>query len=247
MSEHDGKEVKIKVVRWSGSTGHDEEALPGHQHAVGSAGSEQGESSHAAEKKDEAISLNKIKETIVANKENIKAADEVLSLIDRIRKQPVERQGDPAALLGLWLDAQQEASANRDCWLRAAADMENFKKRTVQEKSRLLKYGNEQLLRDLLPVLDNLERALAHSEQAEVSDTFVDGVSLISGMLKDVFERYGVREIKAEGEPFDPNIHETISRIPVSGKGPNVVVQEIEKGYMYHDRLLRPAKVVVSA
>ncbi len=235
MSEHDGK--KIKVVRGTGDSVKEGGALPGHEAAAGPVGSQPVE----------APKLEKIREEVAATRDTTKGAGEVLDLIDRALKKPPEQQSLPAALAERWVEAQKESCENRDCWLRAAAELENFRKRTVQEKSRLLKYGNEQLLRDLLPVVDNLERALAHAERTEVSETFVDGVSLIAGMLKDVLERYGVREIKALGEAFDPNVHEAISRMAQAGTGPNVVVQEIETGYLYHDRLLRPAKVVVSA
>jgi molecular chaperone GrpE len=154
---------------------------------------------------------------------------------------PVESQRDPLEV------AQKEAEENRDRWIRAVAELENYKKRTLQEKSKLLKYNNEQLLRDLLPVLDNMERALAHCSEAGRSDALADGVCMIVGMFKDILERYGVREIKALGETFDPHLHEAIARQAEEGKPANMVVQEVEKGYMYQDRLLRPAKVVVSS
>ncbi|MBI4963793.1 MAG: nucleotide exchange factor GrpE [Desulfomonile tiedjei] len=142
--------------------------------------------------------------------------------------------------------AKREAEENRDRWIRSVADLENYKKRALQERSNLLKYRNEELLRDFLPVLDNMERALAHCEESGRSDSLTEGVCLVVGMFREVLERYGVKEIKALGEAFDPHLHEAIARSPAEGMPPNVVVQELEKGYMYQDRLLRPAKVVVS-
>jgi molecular chaperone GrpE len=143
--------------------------------------------------------------------------------------------------------AQKEATENRDRWIRAVADLENYKKRALQERSKLLKYRNEELLRDFLPVLDNMERALAHCEETGRSDSFTEGVFLVVAMFREILEKYGVKEIKAVGEPFDPHLHEAIARRPAEGEPPNVVVQELEKGYIYQDRLLRPAKVVVSS
>ncbi len=142
--------------------------------------------------------------------------------------------------------ALKEAEENRDRWMRAVADLENYKKRALQEKSKFLKYRNEELLRDLLAVVDNLERAQMHCEAAGRSDALADGVCMIAKMFREVLDRYGVKEIKALGETFDPHLHEAIARVPAGGKPANQVVEEMEKGYMYQDRLLRPAKVVVS-
>lgn len=144
-------------------------------------------------------------------------------------------------------EAMKQAAENRDRWMRAVADLENFKKRAAQEKSRILKYKNEDLLRDLLPVVDNMDRAMTHCGEAGRSDSLADGLCMISVMLKELLENYGVHEIKAVGERFDPQYHEAIARIPAAGTEANTVVDQMEKGYMYNDRLLRPAKVVVSA
>jgi molecular chaperone GrpE len=143
--------------------------------------------------------------------------------------------------------ALREAAENRDRWMRAVAELENYKKRTLQEKSRLLKYKNEELLRDLLPIVDNMERALGHCEGEGRCDPLTEGVSMISGMFRDTLGRFGVTEIKSLGEPFDPHVHEALAKIPVKDQPPNTVVEVLEKGYLYQDRLLRPAKVAVSA
>ncbi len=142
--------------------------------------------------------------------------------------------------------ALKESSENRDRWLRATAELENFKKRSAQDRSRYIKYRNEELLRDLLPVQDNLERAINASSKTEQSSTVLDGVKMVAGMLKEVMERHGVKEIEAMGKPFDPQFHEAIARLPDPSRAPNTVIDQMEKGYMYHDRLLRPTRVVVS-
>lgn len=142
--------------------------------------------------------------------------------------------------------ALKEAEENRDRWIRAVAELENYKKRSLQEKSKFLKYKNEEILRDLLAVVDNLERAQMHCDEAGRSDALADGVCMIAKMFGEVLTRYGVKEIKALGETFDPNLHEAIARVPAGDKPANQVVEQMEKGYMYQDRLLRPARVVVA-
>lgn len=142
--------------------------------------------------------------------------------------------------------AQKEASENRDRWMRAVAELENFRKRVAQEKSRWQKYRHEDLLRDLLPVVDNMDRAVQHCADTERCDPVVDGLRMIAGMFKDLLARYGVSEIQALGRPFDPRYHEGIGRLPSADEPPNTVIEQLETGYMYHDRLLRPAKVVIS-
>ena len=133
-----------------------------------------------------------------------------------------------------------------DNWLRAAADMDNYKKRTLKERSQLLKYGNEDLLRALLPIVDNMDRALKHCNDPAEGDPLVEGVCMIEGMLQQLLDRFGVKPIEALDQQFDPTIHEAIARTPMPGKDENMVVEVLERGYMYRDRLLRPAKVVVS-
>jgi molecular chaperone GrpE len=144
-------------------------------------------------------------------------------------------------------EAKAQAVENRDRWIRAVADLENFKKRTAQERSRLIKYRNEELLRDLLPLVDNLDRAFSHCAESGRSDAVSEGICMIAKMFREILTRHGVTEIEALAKPFNPEFHEAIAQIPSPDAEPNLVVQEMEKGYLYHDRLLRPAKVVVSA
>ena len=122
---------------------------------------------------------------------------------------PAESEKDP-------LDrALKDAEENRDRWMRAVAELENYKKRAMQEKSRLLKYKNEELLRELLPIVDNMERALGHCEAEGRCDPMTEGVSMIAGMFRDILGRFGVTEIKSQGEPFDPHVHEALGRVPL--------------------------------
>ncbi len=142
--------------------------------------------------------------------------------------------------------AVKESQDNRDRWLRAVADLENFKKRSMHEKTRLLKYKEEDILRELLPVVDNLERALTHGGKESKADPVTDGVKMVLGMFEEVLKKYGCTEIDSLGKAFDPQVHEAIAQEPVNNVEPNTVTRQLEKGYLYKDKLLRPAKVIVS-
>jgi molecular chaperone GrpE len=127
--------------------------------------------------------------------------------------------------------------------LRAAADLENYKKRAQREKEELQKFGNEKLLKDLLPVLDNLDRALA---AAPAEDPLVAGVTLVRAAFEQVLGRYGVKGFSAMGQPFDPSQHEALMQVPTAGQPPGTVVVEHARGFTLNDRLVRPALVGVS-
>ena len=124
--------------------------------------------------------------------------------------------------------------------------MENYRKRTIAEKSNILKYRNEDLLRDLLPVVDNFERALTHAQESGRSDPMTEGVGMILNMLRDLLVKHGLTEIEALDTTFDPHFHEAMARVQEAGKPNNTVINVLEKGYLYNERLLRPSKVVVS-
>jgi molecular chaperone GrpE len=127
-------------------------------------------------------------------------------------------------------------------WQRAQADFLNFKKRAEQERSETVRFGNAALILSLLPVLDDLERALDSVPEDLAGVSWVDGINLIYRKFKTILEEHGVSEIKALGEPFDPHLHESM----LLGEGEEgKVVEEIQKGYILHDRVLRPTKVKV--
>lgn len=158
--------------------------------------------------------------------------------------------GEPAEGHGVHdplMAATKLAEENRDRWLRAVAELENYKKRTSQERSRLLKYKNEELLRDLLGVSDNLERAISHCDPSKSPAGLLEGLRLVADMLRDILVKYEVAPIESVGKPFDPNFHEALARVESAEFPPNTVTEEMEKGYLYHDRLLRPSKVIISA
>ena len=140
---------------------------------------------------------------------------------------------------------QAEALENRDHYLRARADLENFRKRAQREKEDLVKFSNETILRELLPVIDNLERALQHAA-VEGETGLLQGVELTLGQFSRVLEKFNVVAIDAVGELFDPARHEAMGQIESAELPANTVVQLLQKGYLLNDRLLRPAMVLIA-
>lgn len=129
--------------------------------------------------------------------------------------------------------------------LRAVADLENYRKRAVKEKDEMQKFGNERLLRDFLPVLDNLDRALDSSGAADY-ESFKKGITMTRRLFEDALSKHGVKPFSAKGLPFDPNQHEAMSQAETADMPPNHVFSEMVRGFTLNDRLIRPAMVVVS-
>jgi len=136
-----------------------------------------------------------------------------------------------------------QADDFRDRYMRTLADFENFRKRSEREKNDFQRYALAGVIRDLLPVLDNFDRALEHAEEG---DEFHKGVALIYKQLFDVLQRHGVKPISESGVRFDPNIHEAVVREEDPSVPSHTVVAVLQKGYILHDRLLRPAMVKVA-
>jgi molecular chaperone GrpE len=142
--------------------------------------------------------------------------------------------------------ARQEATEAKDQMLRYAAECDNFKKRLERERCNSLMFAEECIIRELLPTIDNLERALDQGKTTQDSATLLEGVEMTRKGLVVTLEKFGLRALAAVGQPFDPNIHEALAT-GVSDTVPvNHVMQEYEKGYLFKDRLLRAAKVVVA-
>jgi len=137
-----------------------------------------------------------------------------------------------------------EAAALYDRVLRERAELENFKKRMQRDKAEALRFACEPLMRELLPIIDNLERALEHGAQS--GESLVEGVRLVHKGLLDALSRNGAQRIEALGQPFDPARHQAIATAATTECEPNVVVAQHHTGYLLHDRLLRPAMVTVS-
>jgi molecular chaperone GrpE len=141
---------------------------------------------------------------------------------------------------------EAEAAANWDKFVRERADLENYRKRVQKEKEELLKYGNESLILEILPILDNMERALAHASE-ESQAGVVEGVRLTHGMLLSTLKKFGVVPLEvARGAAFDPALHHAVHQVESDELPPNTVSEVFQQGYMLNDRLLRAAMVVVA-
>lgn len=141
---------------------------------------------------------------------------------------------------------REEAAKNRDLYLRTLADMENYRKRVQREKEDLSRFANENLLRELLPVLDNLERAIEHARSDQASSGILQGVEMTLSQLAKVLEKAGIKPVAAVGEPFDTARHEAIGQEESSEHAPQTVLRELQKGYLLNGRLLRPAMVLLA-
>ena len=143
--------------------------------------------------------------------------------------------------------AEQKAQENYDRLLRVSAEFDNYKKRTAREMQEVVKYANERMAKELLIVVDNLERAIeAACVGCADDDPLVKGIHLTLSEVLKILERHKIQPVKALGEPFDPNFHQAMMQEEVEDQPPNTVVREMQKGYVMHDRLLRPSMVVVS-
>jgi len=140
---------------------------------------------------------------------------------------------------------RKEADEARDRALRTLAEFDNYRKRNERERREAVENGAAGVLRDLLEVADNFDRALEHPGPG-IPPAFLEGMTLIARGLHDLLDRRGVKRIDAAGKSFDPHVHEAISSEPSDDMEPNHVLREVQSGYVLGDRVLRPAKVVVS-
>jgi molecular chaperone GrpE len=143
--------------------------------------------------------------------------------------------------------AKAEASKNWDLYLRERADLENARKRHQRDREEAIRFANDRLLKEMVPVLDNLERAIEHAGQGlDDHQGLLEGVNLTVNQFRKALEDFGVKPIKAIGADFDPNLHQAMGHVESAEQAPNTVVTEFQKGYLLHDRLLRPSLVMVA-
>ncbi len=148
----------------------------------------------------------------------------------------------------LLLAAKKDVAAAHERYLRAVADLENFRKRTVRDKDELRQYANSSLMEDLIPVLDNLGLGLAAARTQQTDGkSIADGVTLVMEQLKSTLTRHGLKEINPAGQTFDPNQQECIAHQPSGEFAAELVMQVVRLGYTLNGRLLRPASVIVSS
>jgi len=173
----------------------------------------------------------------VGEKEEMSAAEEI----------PVGEPGAESTSEAALAAAKEEAARHYDQYVRACADLENYRKRAQREKEDLARFANENLIREVLPVLDNLERAVEHaSTEEEAAKGLLEGVRMTMDQFRKALAKFGVVPIEALGKPFDSAVHEAMGQIESADQPPNTVAQELQKGYLLNDRLLRPALVMVT-
>jgi molecular chaperone GrpE len=151
-----------------------------------------------------------------------------------------EPPADPIA------EAKAEAARMKDQWVRTAADFDNYRKRARKEVEDSRKSGREDLLKDLLPVFDNLERAIQSAQRATEIKPVADGLAMVVKQFVDVVGRAGITKVATVGVSFDPQVHEAIQQVETDEHPPGTVVSEIQAGYMQGERLVRAAMVVVA-
>lgn len=153
------------------------------------------------------------------------------------------RQGDTAAKLDA---TERECAEAKDRYLRLYAEFENYKKRAQRDQTDYTKFAAEKIIKELLPVVDNLERAVAHARSANADSSIVDGLTLIVRQFVDALQKSGCEPIEAAGKPFDPAIHQALAQVESTHHDPDTVVEEAQRGYLLHGRILRPSLVTVS-
>ena len=174
----------------------------------------------------------------------IENSDKELHL--NLKEEKKEREKEIEELKKNVEEKEKELREHHDRLLRVAADFDNYKKRAAREKEEWVKFANEDLIKSILPFVDNLERAVNHSEKTEDIQNLVEGIKLTLQQLLQILYRFGVSPIESLGKPFDPAVHEAMLVVETDQHEANQVVEEFQKGYLLNDRLLRPATVSVS-
>ncbi|MFA6012312.1 MAG: nucleotide exchange factor GrpE [Desulfobacteraceae bacterium] len=188
--------------------------------------------------------------TANTGKEVEKEGDTSEEAVKRDKDVPEKGNGedDPVKVLEDKLkEAENAAKESYDKMLRAAAEQENFKKRIHRETLDFQKFANESLIKELLPIVDNLERAVESSgPDQKQAQAIVEGVKMTLKEIYKVLERFNLKSLESEGKLFDPNFHQAVMQQETAEHPENIVLKEMQKGYILHDRLIRPAMVVVS-
>ena len=192
-----------------------------------------------------------IEENLTA--EDLAEIDELTGKLGPVVEIPVELQeelaedstgtGDQSSDLEA---AQAEARNNQELYLRALAEMDNLRKRTQREKEDIAKFSNESILREILPVIDNLQRAIEHATTQQDGAGLLEGVEMTLSQFNSVMQKFGVEALSSLGELFDPAHHQAVGQLETTEYPANHVANELQKGYLLNGRLLRPAMVIVA-
>jgi molecular chaperone GrpE len=181
-------------------------------------------------------------------KQEVPEPEVVTEAAEETKNEEAEETVDPQTELEQEIEkAREEAQKNWDLYLRERADLENARKRHQRDREDAIRFANDRLLKEMIPVLDNLERAIEHSEQgADDNQGLLEGVNMTINQFRKALEDFGAKPVNALGEEFDPNLHQAMGQVESSEQAPNTVVSEFQKGYLLHDRLLRPSLVMVA-
>ena len=172
--------------------------------------------------------------------------EELRAALERERAARADLQTRVDSLQGAAQALEEEKEEINNRLLRSVADLENYRRRTEREKEELKKYGIEKVLADLVPAVDNMERALAHAQEQGENSSLVEGIGMVYRQILGALKKYGVQPFASKGEPFDPQRHEAIQQVESTEYDTGTIVEEYQKGYFIHERLLRPALVVVA-
>ncbi len=162
------------------------------------------------------------------------------------KKDEQERDANEASPESQNLSPEEELARMKNEYLYLRAEFDNFRKHSIKERSELLKYGAERFARDLLEVVDNFDRALEGELHSDNIESFKKGIDLTAQDLKKLLEKFGVKEVPTQGEVFDPSLHEALSSEETDSYPPGHICRTFKKAYKIHDKLLRPAQVVVA-
>ena len=167
--------------------------------------------------------------------------------IDNLESETTADQSLDPGMQAVLAAKEDECKALNEKYLRLAAEFENYKRLAQRDQREQIKFGNEQLLKELLPVVDNMERAIKAASDNSGSAALVQGVDLTLKQLTGSLSKFGVQAVESVGKPFDPGAHQAVSQLPSETVPNNHVIDEFQKGYRLHDRILRAAMVSVSS
>ena len=155
-------------------------------------------------------------------------------------------QGEKDQLRHTLEEKAEELRTAQDKYLRLAAEFDNYKRRSQRDQSDAIKFANEKLIKDVLPILDNLERAIQSGQEQKTTEALLEGVILTHKQFLETLTKIGVQQISSIGEPFDPTKHQAVAQVESSEVQPNTIIEEFQKGYFLHERIIRPAMVTVA-
>ncbi|GEN46491.1 nucleotide exchange factor GrpE [Alkalibacillus haloalkaliphilus] len=182
----------------------------------------------------------------VVNDENIENQESDSVSDETVEQQADEVEGNEAEQLSEIEEVKQEKEALQDKLARLQADFDNFRRRTKKEKEADLKYKSQDIANDLIPVLDNFERALQVEVNDESTNSFAEGLEMVYNQFRQALEQHGIEEVEAEGVQFDPQKHQAVMQVSEEGYESNQVIEVLQKGYQLKDRVIRPAMVKVN-